>query len=218
VTPLSDLRPRERCGLILAIIALAVALNSANYHFRIWLRDTVAGGAPFWADHLFFMVTLMVVVWGAIGLLLLGPRGMALGLPARPREAWWVGILSGLGLTLLVMAAMAALGALVFEPHPNWPVLFANFISNFYEEFIFRGAILGFLLKVLEGRGGRWTAALISAAIFCQGHLHYPPLLVATVFVAGLVWAGMTIRYQSLWPAWLSHTLADTIVDNLFRA
>jgi membrane protease YdiL (CAAX protease family) len=213
----STLRSRERTGLVIAIIALAVALNSANYHFRIWLRDTVAGGAPFWADHLFFMVTLMVVVWGIIGFLLLGPRGLALGLPERPREAWWAGILSGLGLTGLVMAVMAALGALVFEPHPNWPVLFANFISNFYEEFIFRGAILGSLLQVLDGRG-KWTAAVISALLFCQGHLHYPPLLVATVFVAGLVWAWMTIRYKSLWPAWLSHTLADTILDNLFKS
>jgi membrane protease YdiL (CAAX protease family) len=213
----SNWRPRERVGLVLAISALAITLNSANYHFRIWLRDTVAGGAPFWADHLFFMVILMVAVWGVIGLLLLGPRGMSLGLPERPKEAWWAGILSGLGLTALVMGVMAALGALVFEPHPNWPVLFANFVSNFYEEFIFRGAILGFLLQVLDGRG-KWTAAVISAALFCQGHLHYPPAMVATVFVAGLVWAWLTIRYQSLWPAWLSHTLADTILDNLFKS
>ena len=217
MTPLSDLRPRERAGLVIAITALAITLNSANYHFRIWLRDEVAGGAPFWADHLFFMVTLMVVVWGTIGFLLLGPRGLALGRPERPREAWLVGLGSGFGLTALVMVALAAMGALVFEPHPNYPVLFANFVSNFYEEFIFRGAILGFLLKVLDGRG-KWTAAVISALLFCQGHLHYPPLLIATVFVAGLVWAWMTIRYRSLWPAWLSHTLADTILDNLFKA
>jgi membrane protease YdiL (CAAX protease family) len=72
---------------------------------------------------------------------------LALGLPERPREAWLAGLVSGLGLTALVMAALAA---------------------------------------------------LISAVLFCQGHLHYPPLLVATVFVAGLVWAWMTIRYRSL--------------------
>jgi len=215
--PSLNLRPRQRAGLVIAITALAIALNSANYHVRIWLRDKVVGGAPFWLDHLLFMVTLMVVVWGLIGVLILGPRGLALGLPERPKEAWWAGILSGLGLTALVMAVLAAMGALVFEPHPNWPVLFANFVSNFYEEFIFRGAILGFLLKVLDGRRTR-IAALISAVLFCQGHLQYPPTLLATVFVAGLVWAWMTIRYRSLWPAWLSHTLADTILDNLFKA
>jgi membrane protease YdiL (CAAX protease family) len=114
------------------------------------------------------------------------------------------------------VAVLAAMGALVIEPHPNYPVMFANFVSNLYEEFIFRGAILGLLLAVL-GRERRWPAALISAALFCQGHLHYPPLLVGTVFVAGVTWAWMTIRYRSLWPAWVSHTLADTIVDALFK-
>jgi membrane protease YdiL (CAAX protease family) len=210
------LRSRERAGLVIAIVALAVALNPLNRQFRIWLRDDVVKGVPFWIEHLLFMVTLMVVVWGLIGLLLLGTRGLALGRPDRPREAWLVGLVSGLGLTALVAAVLAALGLLAFEPHPNWPVLFANFVSNFYEEFIYRGVILGLLLRVLD-RQRQWPAALLSAVLFCQGHLHYPAALVATVFVAGLVWAWMTIRYRSLWPAWLSHTVADTIVDNLFK-
>jgi membrane protease YdiL (CAAX protease family) len=120
-------------------------------------------------------------------------------------------------LTALVVAVFAAIGALTREPHPNWPVVLANFVSNFYEEFIFRGAILGLLLKAMGGRR-TWSAALLSALLFCIGHRQYPPALLATVFVAGLVWAGMTIRYRSLWPAWVSHTLADTIIDSLFKA
>ena len=214
--PSLSLRSRERAGLVMAIVALAIALNPLNRQMRVWLRDEVVKGVPFWLDHLLFMVTLMVVVWGLIGFLLLGPRGLGLGRPERPREAWFAGLISGLGLTALVMAALAAMGALVFEPHPNYPVMFANFVSNFYEEFIYRGAILGLLLHVL-GRQRPWPAALISAALFSQGHLHYPPLLLATVFVAGLVWAWMTIRYRSLWPAWVSHTGADTIGDALFK-
>ena len=202
---------------MIAIVALAIALNPLNLQVRVWLRDEVLKGVPFWLDHLLFMVTLMVVVWGLIGLLILGPRGMALGRPDRPREAWVAGLVSGLGLSALVVAVLAALGPVALDPHPNWPVLFANFVSNFYEEFIYRGAILGLLLKVLD-RQRAWPAALISAVLFCQGHLQYPPALLATVLVAGLVWAWMTIRYRSLWPAWVSHTLADTIIDNLFKA
>ena len=212
----SSLGSRERAGLTIAIVALAVALNPLNAQMRVWLRDDVVGSVPFWLDHLLFMVTLMVVVWGLIGFLLLGPRGLALGLPERPREAWLFGLVSGLALTALMVAVLSAHGALAMAPHPNWPVLFANFASNFYEELIYRGVILGLLLKVL-GRQRAWPAALISAALFCQGHLHYPPALVAAVFVAGLVWAWMTIRYRSLWPAWVSHTLADAIGDALFR-
>lgn len=216
MTSAADLSPRQRTGLVIAITALALALNPINLTVRIWLRDVVVGGAPYWADHLFFMVTLMIVVWGTIGLLLLGAQGMALGRPERPKEAWRAGVLSGLALTALVIAVLAAMRMLVREPHPNWPVIFANFVSNFYEEFIFRGAILGLLLKAM-GRERAWPAALISALLFCQGHLQYPPPLLATVLVAGLVWAWLTIRYRSLWPAWLSHTLADSLIDGFFR-
>lgn len=212
----SSLSSRERAGLVIAIVALAVALNPLNAQMRVWLRDDVVGGVPFWLDHLVFMVTLMVVVWGLIGLLLLGPRELALGPPEHPRKAWLTALVSGLALTALMVALLWAHGALAMAPHPNWPVLFANFVSNFYEEFIYRGAVLGLLLKVL-GRQHPWPAALLSAALFCQGHLHYPPALVAAVFAAGLVWAWMTIRYRSLWPAWVSHTVADVIGDALFR-
>jgi membrane protease YdiL (CAAX protease family) len=72
-------------------------------------------------------------------------------------------------------------------------------------------------LVLVLGRQRTWPAAVISALLFCQGHLHYPAPLIAAVFVAGLTWAWLTIRYRSLWPAWLSHTLADAIVDNLFK-
>ena len=205
-----SLGPRARAGLTIAIVALAVALNPLNAQMRVWLRDDVVGSVPFWLDHLLFMVTLMVVVWGLIGFLLLSPRELGLGLPERPREGWLVALGSAVALIALTVAVLWALGALEMAPNPNWPVLFANFASNFYEEFIYRGAILGLLAKVL-GRQHAWLAALLSAALFCQGHLHYPPVLVAIVFVGGLTWAAMTLRYQSLWPAWASHTLADTI-------
>jgi hypothetical protein len=65
--PSSSLRSRERAGLVIAIVALAVALNPLNRQMRIWLRDEVVKGVPYWLDHLLFMVTLMVVVWGLIG-------------------------------------------------------------------------------------------------------------------------------------------------------
>src|SRR5262245_28827818 len=183
LTPL-HLRARERAGLMIAIGALAIALNPLNRQFGVWLRDEVVKGVPFWLDHLLFMVTLMVVVWGLIGFLILGQRGLALGPPQRPREAWLAGLVSGFGLTALVVAVLATFGPVVMEPHPNWPVLFANFVSNFYEEFIYRGVILGLLLLVLD-RQYTWLAALISAVLFCQGHMHYPAPLIAVVFVGG---------------------------------
>ncbi len=34
--------PRERAGLVIAIVALAIALNPLNLQFRLWLRELVA--------------------------------------------------------------------------------------------------------------------------------------------------------------------------------
>ena len=78
----TSLSSRQRVGLVVAIVALGVALNPLNRQFAVWLRDEVVKGVPFWLDHIAFMVTLMLVVWGLIGLLILGPRGAALGYPA----------------------------------------------------------------------------------------------------------------------------------------
>ena len=52
----------------------------------------------------------------------------------------------------------------------------------------------------------------------CMAPGRSPPALLAAVFIGGYLWAWMTIRYQSLWPAWLSHTVADTISDAIFKA
>lgn len=202
---------------MVAIVALALALNPLNRQFRHWLVDEVVGGVPYWLDHLVFLVPLMLVAWGLIGLLMLDRRDLALCRPKQPREAWLAASVSGLGLSALVIVLLSTLGPVAFDPHPDWPVLFANFASNFYEEFIYRGVVLGLLLAALDQRRA-WLAGLISALLFCQGHLHYPAPLVASVFVAGVAWAWLTIRYRSLWPAWFSHTLADTIIDNLFKA
>jgi membrane protease YdiL (CAAX protease family) len=210
------LRLRERAGLAIGIVVLALAISPLNVRFRLWLRDEVVGGVPFWLDHILFMGTLKLVVWGVLGALLLGPRELSLGSPTRPRQAWLVGFISGLGLLVVVAAALAARGPLAIAWHPNWLLLFANFVSNFYEEFIFRGVILGLLLKAL-GRERAWIAGLISAVLFCQGHLHYPLMLLGAVFVGGVLWAWLTIRYHSLWPAWVSHTVLDAIGDSLFK-
>lgn len=210
------LRLRQRVGLTFAIIALALSLSETNRHVRLWLRDDVLGGLPFWLDNMLIMVALVALVWGMIGLLVLGPRDLGLGVPERRRQAWPVAVASGVALVGVVALALAASGALVVRVHVDWPLIMANVVSNLEEELVHRGAILGLLLAVL-GRERSWLAAAIGSGLFCFGHRHYPLPLLLAVFGAGMIWSGMTIRYRSIWPAWLSHTVVDAVADSLFK-
>jgi membrane protease YdiL (CAAX protease family) len=211
-----SLRPRQRAGLVLAIVALSIALGELNRDFRFWLRDHVLEGTPSWLDNMLIMIALGTVVWGLIGLLLLGPRGMGLGAPERPRRAWVVGVLSGLGAVALGTAALSLSRPLVWQLHPDWPMIGANVVSNFEEELIHRGAVQGLLTAVL-GRERAWTVTLISAALFCQGHRHYPLPLLLAVFAVGLAWAWMALRYRSIWPSYAGHMVADAVGDTLIK-
>src|SRR5262245_57385003 len=137
------LRWRDKTGLVIALVALSICLDPVNLRVREWLRHDLVGGAPFWLDHLLFMMTLELLVWSAIGFLILGPAGLGLARPARPREAWTLAVATGVGILAPIVLALALSGKLAFKLDPNVPLILANFVSNFYEELIFRGAILG---------------------------------------------------------------------------
>jgi membrane protease YdiL (CAAX protease family) len=101
---------------------------------------------------------------------------------------------------------------MMFEP--NFLLMIGNAFSNFYEEYIYRGALLAILMKYL---GNKSVAITISALVFCQGHLHFPLPLLLVVFLSALLWGAMVLRYQSIWPAWLSHCVMDFIADSIFH-
>jgi membrane protease YdiL (CAAX protease family) len=213
---LPDLGARQRTGLTLAIVALALTVNPINLQVRLWLRDRVIGGMPYWLDKMTTMCALSVVVWSVVGGLLLGWRGLSLGLPARPKEAWPVAIGSGVALVGLGAAAFAIHGRLVWGPSVDWSGIAADVVSNFWEELVGRGAILGLLMAAL-GRQRARLAMVISGALFCQGHLYHPPAMLLLTFVVGTLWCWMTVRYRSLWPGYVSHTVVDVVGTCLFK-
>jgi membrane protease YdiL (CAAX protease family) len=65
--------------------------------------------------------------------------------------------------------------------------------------------------------GNKSVAITLSALVFCQGHLHFPLPLLLVVFLSGLLWGAMVLKYQSIWPAWLSHCVMDFIADSIFH-
>jgi membrane protease YdiL (CAAX protease family) len=211
--PVVILRPAQRVGLVLAIVALALSLDAPNLALRLWLRDQVLHGVSPAVDHIFLMGTLKLAVWSTIGLLILGPRRCGLGAPVSPRQAWLAGVGVGLALLVIVIAALALQGQLAFGFVVHGSALLGNVFSNFYEELIFRGCILGLLLTVLGPGVGRPLAVLIQALLFCVGHRHYPLPLLSAVLLAGLGLGAITVRHRSLWPAYVGHMVVDVLAD-----
>ena len=121
---------------------------------------------------------------------------------------------AGVLIVPFIAAALASVGALILTFEPNFLLMIGISFSNFYEEYIYRGTLLSILMKYL---GNKSVAITVSALVFCQGHLHFPLPLLLVVFLSALLWGAMVLRYQSIWPAWLSHCVMDFIADSIFH-
>jgi len=207
--------PRLRDLAVAAAVTATYLLVGiyVNLPLREALKRAVGGHVPYWLDHITFMLLANLVVaillaWKLVGL------GQTYVRRPTDQRAWLTGAATGVLIVGFIGAALATLGALqlMFEPNPL--LMIGNVFSNFYEEFIYRGALLAILMKYV---GSKSVAVTVSALVFCQGHLHYPLPLVLVVFLAALLWGAMVLRYQSLWPAWLSHCVMDFIADSIFH-
>lgn len=95
--------------------------------------------------------------------------------------------------------------------------LYWIFVNSVIEEYVFRW----FVQSHCEVLMPRWAAIFASAAIFTTHHVvavstYLNPgltILASTgVFIAGATWSWMVNRYQSIWPGWVAHAIADVAV------
>lgn len=184
-----------------------------NLPLRQALNRAAGGQVPYWLDHITFMLLANLVVATLLAWKLVGLDQTYLGRPAD-RRAWLMGAATGPLIVAFIGAALAAVNALKLTFEPNFLLMIGNAFSNFYEEYIYRGALLAILMKYL---GNKPVAITISALVFCHGHLHFPLPLLLVVFLAAQLWGAMVLRYQSIWPAWLSHCVMDFIGDSIFQ-
>lgn len=201
-------------GLAVAAAVTATYLVVGAY-VNLPLREALkraVGGLPYWLDHITFMLLANLVVATLLAWKLVGLGQTYLRRPTDQR-AWLMGAAAGVLILPFIAAALAAFGALKLKFEPNFLLMIGNVFSNFYEEYIYRGALLAILMKYL---GNKPVAITISALVFCQGHLHFPLPLLLVVFLSALLWGAMVLRYQSIWPAWLSHCVMDFIADSIF--
>ena len=179
-------------------------------------------------------VAMLVIVY--LGLRLRGQTwahfGLALGKPRR------TAVVRTLALSLAVFTAATAafvLGSIVMANIPGIPetadmsgynYLYGNLpmliialigiyiVSSFGEEVIYRA----FLITRIEemgsgGKGVRWFAVLVSAAVFGLVHFEWGPIGMGQTAFVGLVFAIAYLKVRrNLWINILAHGYMDTIL------
>lgn len=141
----------------------------------------------------------------------------------RLKQYWKRGIVIGLGLSLLNFAGMLWRFGL---PHPSmqyvtWnSLLGTSLLIGFFEEIPFRG----FLFQKLQEKFPVWLANVLSSLLFLGIHLPGWILLhtlswlnVVTIFVLGVIFAGVFFYAKTLWSSIITHSLNDFLTAVLFH-
>jgi molybdate transport system substrate-binding protein len=90
-------------------------------------------------------------------------------------------------------------------------------VNSVLEEYVWRW----FCVRQCERLWSKPLAIAASALFFTLHHVvamsvYFPPAAVALcslgVFMGGLIWSAMYLRYRSIWPGYLSHALVDVAV------
>lgn len=148
-------------------------------------------------------------------------------------ERWWIGLLIGLGFIGLLLGGywlfadivaggQDAIVAKIRDFHIGSFILFAALFSvmhSLFEEYYWRWFVLGAGKSIVGS-----SAVLISSIAFGLHHIvilsQLFPLWFALTggiitMLAGWIWCGMTIKTNSILPAWISHFFADAAIMSI---
>lgn len=169
--------PRGAAGLMVAVVCLMIVAAILLWGWRESPKVT-------WADMGFIQP---LDGWGsASAWTILGYVALAIWIFAYSRIAGALGIETG-GAELEKGATLAVWAALMI------------FVVPIGEELIFRGILLGALLRAMPA----FWAAVVSAAVFGAIHLQLGAFVI--YFGAGFYLAALYIRSGSLWPGIAAH-------------
>jgi len=107
----------------------------------------------------------------------------------------------------------------------SWPMYLGGtaywvLINSVLEEYVWRW----FCVRQCALIWPKWTAIAASALFFTLHHIvamsvYFPPVAVALcatgVFVGGLFWSILYVRYRSIWPGYVSHAIVDLALFGL---
>jgi hypothetical protein len=115
------------------------------------------------------------------------------------------------------LKAMLARNRLL-DPRLYWALAaWLSLVNALLEEYAFRWFITGQCRRLMP----LIPALIVSALIFMAHHVivirAYLPwghtaLASAGVFVGGLIWSGLCLKYRSIWPGYVSHVLVDVAI------
>ena len=196
----------------------------------------VLAGMIAWPDHpvgraLFFLSKLWLFALPAVWLLKVG-RGRPSLSPLR-RGGLQAGLAIGVAMSLAILAAYWTLGERMIPRDVFVARLTAVGLADWRLYLI--GSVYWVLVNsVLEEYVWRWFCteqwrrlmrprAAVAASGLCFALHHvlalsvfFPPVAVAAcsagVFVGGVAWSWLYVRYGSIWPGYLSHAIVDVAV------
>jgi membrane protease YdiL (CAAX protease family) len=176
--------------LALTGVALYLSFGAAIWYFTLKRRDSTladAGFRPVPARAMWLMVPVTFAALALMAVVVFALRVFVDDIPTARDQLLAAGTES-LGAADLL--ALLLVGAVV---------------APFVEEFFFRGI----LFRYLRGRVGLAATALITSFAFAL--VHFSPKLMVPLMVLGLILAGVSERYRSIYPAIAVHSLNNTV-------
>lgn len=187
--------------------------------------DAAVGKAVFAVSKVWLFT--LPVVW-----YLLVEKGHVSFSPAR-KGGFGLGVLSGLVISGIILGAYFLLGgyfldqtllaAKMQEIGLNKPVVYLGgavywiCVNSVLEEYVWRW----FVVRQCEALVKPMTAVVLSAVFFTLHHAiamgtFMPPLATvvcsAGIFIGGALWSWMYVRYESIWPGYVSHAMVDLCI------
>lgn len=222
------------------LIAL-VPVSSVGVYMAMWQESTAgtAVGQGVYAGAKVWILLVPAIWWfwrrGR------QERALAAQSSPRPRwhRGLWMGLGSGLAISAAILGGYGLFGASLLDPATvqaaaeragiaePWRYLalaaYLCLVNALLEEYVWRWFVFRRCEDLLgSGSGTRLFAAVaLSAAFFTAHHVlalaaqfdwRVTALGSAGVFIGGVVWSWLYLRYRTIWPGYLSHVLVDIAI------
>jgi membrane protease YdiL (CAAX protease family) len=214
----------ERRRAWIAILLIA-PIPSLNLLFSQFSGDGALAQAVFVLSKI---LLLAIPLWWYLKL-----EGNPISWSLPTQGGWGVATALGLGMGGVILAAWFIIGVRVIdveEIRTTWGIfgmtdwrillmacLYWIFLNSVLEEFVFRWFITT-RAETVFGDSGVVKPILLSATVFTIHHIIVLAFSVVwwvvvlgttAIFVSGLLFSWLYLRYRSVWVVWLCHAIAD---------